>query len=192
MAKREAHPMLCCTGSFPGSFQIFITITFVFEWFVAVETSLALVKALRLLQFVSLCTAPAGIWLLRKEQKVKNVPRGCDCCCPCAYPPWSLLVQLLDVPFGLLGIVYEAHALGIIFFVINMLCVALDVAFSVLWLRALLAQDGDLCCGESKAGNATTPPVVVGRPVMIQDENVVTGVPAEEDLKAQAGMASTE
>eukprot|EP00929_Paragymnodinium_shiwhaense_P038098 TRINITY_DN20192_c0_g1_i4.p1 TRINITY_DN20192_c0_g1~~TRINITY_DN20192_c0_g1_i4.p1 ORF type:complete len:188 (+),score=21.50 TRINITY_DN20192_c0_g1_i4:110-673(+) len=186
MAK-EANPILCCTGSFPGSYTL-VTFLFALTLEMVAAVPVASLRLMRLLQFVSLCTAPLGIWALRKEQRVKNVPRGCDCCCTCPYPAWSLLLQLLDILLGLLSTAFAMEGFDtatIIFNLVNFVCVILDVVFSVLWLRALLDQDGDVCCGESKAG-AKTPALVVGRPVMTQDENVVTGVPAEEDLKAQS------
>eukprot|EP00929_Paragymnodinium_shiwhaense_P038095 TRINITY_DN20192_c0_g1_i1.p1 TRINITY_DN20192_c0_g1~~TRINITY_DN20192_c0_g1_i1.p1 ORF type:complete len:137 (+),score=6.42 TRINITY_DN20192_c0_g1_i1:110-520(+) len=101
MAK-EANPILCCTGSFPGNYTLFASL---FALMLAMVTAVdpASLRSMRLLQFVSLCTAPLGIWALRKEQRVKNVPRGCDCCCTCPYPAWSLLLQLLDILFGILS-----------------------------------------------------------------------------------------
>eukprot|EP00929_Paragymnodinium_shiwhaense_P056239 TRINITY_DN28155_c0_g1_i1.p1 TRINITY_DN28155_c0_g1~~TRINITY_DN28155_c0_g1_i1.p1 ORF type:complete len:190 (+),score=27.45 TRINITY_DN28155_c0_g1_i1:128-697(+) len=183
MAK-EANPILCCTGSYGGA----VTLVLFFAELIAVlftraDGNFAVFRLVRLLQLGSLCTAPLGMIVLHGEKKRRRVPRGCDCCCSCPWPPWSLFFQLLDL-FGIMEVVYDPGIETIVGFLIILVCVILDIVFATMWLMALHKQDGDLCCGQSKA-DAPLPAVVVGRPVVVENEAVVTGVPTEEDEKAQ-------
>merc|ERR1711976_115526 len=98
---------LCCVASFPFGAWVFSMAGSLMDTMVA-SASLRLFRLLRLVEPASIITAPIGIFLLFKLRKTSRVNRGCDCCCSCPFPAWSLLVQFLDIIGFIIVIVVAA------------------------------------------------------------------------------------
>eukprot|EP00927_Polykrikos_kofoidii_P031298 TRINITY_DN2693_c0_g1_i7.p1 TRINITY_DN2693_c0_g1~~TRINITY_DN2693_c0_g1_i7.p1 ORF type:complete len:174 (-),score=18.26 TRINITY_DN2693_c0_g1_i7:60-581(-) len=163
-------PILCFLGSLPFgvlclSFPALVA-TFIIEDTMA---SISTLRLVRVLENVSFITAPVGIFLLRQRFASRTVPRGCDCCCTCPFPAWSLLFQALDIPASILGLLE-----GSIFGLLRLVAIALDVAFGVMWIRGLSRQDGNICCHTSVLTKAEQV-VVVGQPVTGEFPEAVDG-----------------
>lgn len=175
---REVHPVLCCTGIAPGLVNMLVTMPamlMVSMWSEArVDRVTPKLNVIRYAGFCSLITAPIGMYFLQQVKVKKQVPRGFDCCCPCPYPAWSLYLQLFDL-FDVFGLMDEFGAGQLLFFLLNLIGVIMDIVFATRWIKALREQDEDVCCGPSSTVTAPAPSTVVGRPVSVEDENVVTG-----------------
>eukprot|EP00929_Paragymnodinium_shiwhaense_P120181 TRINITY_DN9208_c0_g2_i1.p1 TRINITY_DN9208_c0_g2~~TRINITY_DN9208_c0_g2_i1.p1 ORF type:complete len:214 (+),score=22.84 TRINITY_DN9208_c0_g2_i1:79-720(+) len=188
-AARRADWPLCCTGTYPFFSQVFLL---VLELLVALlgagGADFRALRLLRYLEVVSIGTAIAGIILLKQRAAAKAVPRGCDCCCPCPFPAWSMYAQMIDLLGVILLVLVDPNPVSIVWALVILIAVSLDVAFATIWILALHEQDGDLCCSQGRrgldSGGLTASPghvqtnqvVVVGRPVGVQNPHV-SGTP---------------
>jgi len=177
---------LCCLGTFPFCVWVVSVIGAIVS--IVVEAgSISILRALKLLEVCSIGTAIVGIVVLRMRRSAGTVPRGCDQWCSCAFLPWSLLLQLLDLVALVDLIGNEAddeQQKGVIIslLALRFVAVVLDVTFGVFWLVALKGQDEDICCGASKRNMGSTQvgqPTVVGTVVVGEakatEAEIVTG-----------------
>eukprot|EP00927_Polykrikos_kofoidii_P069765 TRINITY_DN6537_c0_g2_i1.p1 TRINITY_DN6537_c0_g2~~TRINITY_DN6537_c0_g2_i1.p1 ORF type:complete len:188 (-),score=24.09 TRINITY_DN6537_c0_g2_i1:117-680(-) len=173
-ANSQLDCLLCCTGSFP--FGVLVAGLPLFVLLFLIESPIAFLKVvrmIRILELVSLLTAPTGIIVLCR-QKSGLTPRGCGTCCSCPFPAWSLLAQAFDIISGI-SFVAEGELVSSIFGLAGIVAGALDVAFGVTWLMALSKQDGDICCGGPVVPQQRQQVVVVGQPVTTDVPEAVDG-----------------
>jgi len=177
---------LCCTGSYPcAAWGISQVVGLGLALVANLSGSVRVLRIFGLLEIGSIITAPIGVYMLFKLRKVKKVNRGCDCCCPCPFPAWSLLFQIIDI-VGVLMMMFmetavtetaendgpaeDATGFEIGFVILWVIAAILDITFGVFWLKELNIQDGNICCGTSKIEIEQGSPhvTVVGQPIALK------------------------
>eukprot|EP00927_Polykrikos_kofoidii_P031297 TRINITY_DN2693_c0_g1_i6.p1 TRINITY_DN2693_c0_g1~~TRINITY_DN2693_c0_g1_i6.p1 ORF type:complete len:194 (-),score=18.99 TRINITY_DN2693_c0_g1_i6:60-593(-) len=167
-------PILCFLGAFPFGVWCFALPAVLALFMVEVNLSIIMyLRLARLLEIITVCTSPIGIVLLRQRIASRTVPRGCDCCCTCPFPAWSLLFQVLDLVACIVNFL-EGDIGTVIVSLVWLVAIALDVAFGVMWIRGLSRQDGNICCHTSVLTKAEQV-VVVGQPVTGEFPEAVDG-----------------
>jgi len=180
---------LCCLGTFPFCVWVVSVIGAIVS--IVVEAgSISILRALKLLEVCSIGTAIVGIVVLRMRRSAGTVPRGCDQWCSCAFLPWSLLLQLLDIVAMVPALIEneaddeEQKGVMIGLVALRFVAVALDVTFGVFWLVALKGQDEDICCGASRRNTGSTQ---VGQPTAVG--TVVVGEAKATEAEIVTGEA---
>eukprot|EP00929_Paragymnodinium_shiwhaense_P092933 TRINITY_DN52984_c0_g2_i1.p1 TRINITY_DN52984_c0_g2~~TRINITY_DN52984_c0_g2_i1.p1 ORF type:complete len:209 (+),score=28.64 TRINITY_DN52984_c0_g2_i1:80-706(+) len=180
-SREDFDACLCCLGCFPFTVLVILGGGNFLSLLVGMqgEGGFQFLQVFVFCELVSVATGLLGINMVFKRKQEGRVPRGCDCCCPCAFPPWSLMAQLIDVGAILFYISFalrkenEGSGLLLAFACIQFVAVLCDMTFGAVWLHALHKQDGDVCCapwaqrwsGPPSPVSGAGPGVVVGVPV---------------------------